>query len=142
MGGYSCPIRSNGEFAASPRHKTLESPRQPHCNPTHASIVPANENCPMIAWESGVSGPRHILFDACRGGRGIIRQVPTSTTAVNMHPKALIVALLLVFSVSFAVAADSQAPSDQQKKLNDAPTVLKEFSNMSEGAPQSLRENA
>jgi lipid-binding SYLF domain-containing protein len=44
---------------------------------------------------------------------------------------------------SLALAGEEAAkPSDQQKKLDDATTVLKEFSNMSEGAPQSLREKA
>jgi lipid-binding SYLF domain-containing protein len=47
---------------------------------------------------------------------------------------------------SMALAGeDTKQPaekSDQTKKLDDATAVLKEFGAMSEGAPQSLRENA
>ena len=55
--------------------------------------------------------------------------------------KALFAVLMLI--TSFALAGEEATrPSDQQKKLDDAATVLKEFAGMKEGAPQSLRENA
>jgi lipid-binding SYLF domain-containing protein len=55
--------------------------------------------------------------------------------------KALFAALMLTASMASA-GEDAKKPSDEAKKLDDATTVLKEFANMSEGSPQSLRENA
>jgi lipid-binding SYLF domain-containing protein len=51
--------------------------------------------------------------------------------------------LIMLIIASFSLAATEPAKqSDQEKKLNDATVVLKEFAGMNEGAPQSLRENA
>jgi len=55
--------------------------------------------------------------------------------------KTLFVALMVIASMALA-GEDTKQPSDQAKKLDDATAVLKEFGAMSEGAPQSLRENA
>ena len=55
--------------------------------------------------------------------------------------KTLFVALMVIASMALA-GEDTKQPSDQAKKLDDATSVLKEFSGMSEGAPRSLVENA
>jgi SH3 domain-containing YSC84-like protein 1 len=58
-----------------------------------------------------------------------------------MRATKLLLMVLIIASFSIA-ATEPSKESDQQKKLDDATTVLKEFSNMSEGAPAALRENA
>jgi lipid-binding SYLF domain-containing protein len=55
--------------------------------------------------------------------------------------KTLFALILVIASVAVA-GEDAKKPSDEAKRLDDATAVLKEFGAMSEGAPQSLRENA
>ncbi|HET6350003.1 MAG TPA: lipid-binding SYLF domain-containing protein, partial [Candidatus Krumholzibacteria bacterium] len=50
--------------------------------------------------------------------------------------------VLLVVALAPLASGDDQKTSGEAKRINDATSVLAEFSNMSEGAPASLTQNA